>query len=615
MIFSDELYVFNADSLKICWISSQALRSLGYTRQQFQGKHISDVYPQFDKDHFPTIIMPLLRDRSSVLRHQALQQGKEGLPLHLELFSDEGVRFVHARVEHIPLSNQLNQHQLLMTQYVMDNVSIAVYWLDQYGRIHYANRQACHALGYSKEELLRLNDAIDLLFPAESWDAYWSQLKCDGSSVIETLQRSKSGKRCPVKVLTDYLRIGDIEYAVMFVRDISLSKQLEAQLSTLISVINAIVWSTDANLAIDYVSPQVKEILGLSVESFIGQSLDALFRSERIHPEDRERLALAVSVLQNGNVEAKNIQYRIKNAQGLWQWMGLSMSAICDIDGYLQQVVGSFHDISLQKLEESRLLDLNAELDRRVQQALEKSRKSDQLLQQQTRLAAMGEMIGNIAHQWRQPLNTLAIIFLNLEDEIAHGEIDAVGLHQALRRSQEILSDMSRTIDDFRGYFKNSKLLKEEVLAELVRANIRVLEPSMAYHNIALILLDEDSPVTAIVHSGELSQIVLCLVNNAKEQIIERHIPNGEIAIRIEQQGEFAVISVMDNAGGIEEEYLSKIFDPYFTTKADGMGLGLYLSNLTIQQSMHGHIEVKNGKEGAIFSVFIPKMIKREPLL
>ncbi len=619
MIYSDELYVFNTETLRICWISSQALRSLGYSRQQFLNRYIYDVYPQLNREHLAEVIQPLSAGKQNVVRYQTWQQGMDGPPnpvyLHLELFDDEGKCFVHARVEPIDSLDTLDKHQLLLTQYVMDNVSIEVYWLDGCGRIHYANRKACRALGYSKEELLKLKvDAIDLLFPTDSWEYYWELLKRDGSLYVETLQRGKSGKVCPVKVLTNHLRFGDIEYAVMFVRDISKSKQLEAQFSSLISVIDAVVWSTGVDWVIDYVSPQIKEILGLSAEVFIGRNLEVLFASAQIFADDRQRLLDAVRVLKNGDVAAKNIQFRIGNAQGLWQWMELSMSAIFDIDGYLQQVVGSFQDISLQKQEESRLLDLNAELDQRVRSAIAKNRQNDQLLQQQTRLAAMGEMIANIAHQWRQPLNTLAIILLNLEDEVACEQTDSDGMRQALRRSQEILTDMSRTIDDFRGYFKNNKLLAEEDLTKSIRTNLRILDPVMAYHGIELALISEQS-VRAKIHSGELSQIMLCLVNNAKEQIITRRISGGKITVSIEEQDSHAVIRVSDNAGGVDGEHLPKIFDPYFTTKSEGMGLGLYMSNITVQQNLGGHIEVENGKDGAIFSVFIPKSSKEESVI
>lgn len=235
--------------------------------------------------------------------------------------------------------------------------------------------------------------------------------------------------------------------------------------------------------------------------------------------------------------------------------------------------------------------------------------------QQQARLVAMGEMIGNIAHQWRQPLNALAIILLNLEDALVHGETDAPYFRQALARSQEILSDMSRTIDDFRGFLKNDKLLAETVLAEVINNSLRLVEATMANHQIKLVFTNPHSLIKGIVNSGELTQALLCLITNAKDQIIDRNIQNGEIRISIEPLADCSEIRVVDNAGGIAESNLDKIFDPYFTTKPGGIGLGLYISNLTIKKTMNGHIGVKNCNEGAQFSIFLPNIAVQEHLL
>lgn len=613
MIYSDELYVFNAESLKICWVSAQAARAVGHTRHALQERAIFEVFPTLTKARVADLLAALQNDPYSGLRQQNLQQGKNGTPstvfLHLESFSDQGHRYVHARVEHVVAPDQVHEHQLHLTRFVMENVSVEVYWLDQYGHIYYANRQACQALGYSQAELLRLKvDDIDPLCPMSRWQRYWTSLKKEGSLFFETLHRAKDGRVFPVNVLANFLRIGEFEYSVAFARDISNRKQLEARLGSLVSVINVIIWSTNAEWEVDYVSPQIKDLLGLSPELFIGHKLLEIFRSERVHRDDRAALVAGVERLRQGEDAVRNIELRLENAQGAWQWLALNMSVVRDANGRVQQVVGSSHDISLQKQEEARLLDLNAELDIQVRQELAKNQKSDMLLQQQSRLVAMGEMIGNIAHQWRQPLNALAIILLNVEDALAHGEINTRDMQQALQRSQQILADMSRTIDDFRGFFNNNKLLMDIALGDLVKTNLRLLEASMVYHHIALTLLNGDCPARAMVHSGELSQVLLCLINNAKEQILANDVREGEITVRLEQTDDYAVIDICDNAGGIAEEHLSRVFDPYFTTKPEGLGLGLYISNLSIQQTMHGHIEVKNWQKGAKFSVFIPKL-------
>ena len=171
---------------------------------------------------------------------------------------------------------------------------------------------------------------------------------------------------------------------------------------------------------------------------------------------------------------------------------------------------------------------------------------------------------------------------------------------------------MSRTIDDFRGFLKNDKLLVETELAKVILNSSRLLEATMAYHDIKLVFITPDCQLKAMVHSGELSQALLCLINNAKEQIIDKKIQNGEIKLSIEPFKDWVKICIADNGGGISEADLPKVFDPYFTTKPDGIGLGLYISNLTIQQTMSGRIEVKNCADGAQFSIFLPKITVQE---
>lgn len=609
----EECYVFNAASLHFCWVTEAALQRLGYNRQACLALPVTEVFPQLRSHSAFQALMT--GDEGSVVLESLLQPLRgPSYPMLLELesFSDLGNRYVHVRVgAALPPSDP--RHQLQLTQFVMDNVSIEVYWLDSGGYIRYANRQACHALGYSQKEILQKRiDDIDPIYPIHLWREHWQVLKQQKLIYLETQHQNKGGKRYPVTVMANYVRLGAAEYNIAFARDISKVKSYEARFSQLVSVVNVIIWSCNAELVVDYVSPQVLEIVGLPADNFIGLELKNFVGSERFHPEDRSILLEAVEGLQQRGTAVKDLQHRIKNAAGHWQWMGLSMSAIFDDNAELQQVVGSVHDISLQKQEENRLLSLNAELDKRVRRELENNQKSNLLLQRQAKLVAMGEMIGNIAHQWRQPLNALAVIMMNLDDALTHGEADQETMHQGFMRSQEILSDMSRTIDEFRGFFKHDKVLVESVLAERIKASMSLLHATMVYHNIKLEFVNRECPARVMIQIGEFSQVLLCLINNAKEQLLAKHITNGEITVSIEIKGSWAVVHIIDNAGGIGEQNLPKIFDPYFTTKPNRAGLGLYFSNVSIQETMNGRIEAKNHELGARFSVYLPQLIARE---
>ncbi len=488
---SGGIYLFNADSLQICFANIQAVDDLGYELEALLGMRITALYPQLSIATFTARLATLLRRQVTELTLETLQQRQDGrcypVTLQLQLLTLAGVDYVHGAYQDVEARLRY-QAQLKFTQFAMDNVYVEVYWLDKDARICYANRKACETLGYSPAQLLQLTvPAIDPLFAQSDWARHWEALKRDGSQFFETVHQRSDGSQFPVEVLANYIQFGEIEYNVAFARDISLQQQIK-----------------------------------------------------------------------------------------------------------------------------QHLIELNTELDRRVQSALLESREKDFLLQQQSRMVAMGEMIGNIAHQWRQPLNSLSIILMNLEDAVAHGEATSQSINRAVARSQELLANMSRTIDDFRGFFRHDKLLAATRLADVVVEAIHLLETALAYHQIKLTLHNQDCPVMALVHAGELSQALLCLINNAKDQILERQVAAGEISIHLEENASWAVIRVADNAGGIAEADQLRIFDPYFTSKADGMGLGLYITKLTVEQSMRGQVKACNLGAGACFSLFLPKVIHQD---
>lgn len=270
-------------------------------------------------------------------------------------------------------------------------------------------------------------------------------------------------------------------------------------------------------------------------------------------------------------------------------------------------MVGVIHDLSAQKQTQAQLRVVNKELDDRVKHQLSENKMKDLMLQQQGRMVAMGEMIGNIAHQWRQPLNSLAIILMELEDSFLYGEATAESVKRSIKLSNALLQKMSHTIDDFRNFFKNDKPLSENHLQDIVAESVSLLESSLSHHQIKLTTHIIQNDVVAMIHPGELSQAILCLTNNARDQILSQQIAQGKISIEIDQNDEWAIIRIKDNGGGINEHDLAKVFDPYFTSKPEGCGLGLYITQLIVQESMSGNITVENKDDGVQFSLFLPK--------
>ena len=293
------------------------------------------------------------------------------------------------------------------------------------------------------------------------------------------------------------------------------------------------------------------------------------------------------------------------------------------IPGYIimkyGQQIGSLIDMILlsgalaerfKRLEDEyklKLRDHNIDLKNRVNKALEQERKKDKMLIEQSRLASMGEMIEQIAHQWRQPLNNIGLLnqdmfFKKKLSSLTDAEFDKI--HDQIDSN---LQYMSNTIDDFRSYYKSDK--KEELysLSDAIRVILNITEASFKHSKIEL-FLDIDKNVKVKNVKNEFYQVILNILNNAKDAILSNNIEDRKIKIIVKADDEFAYIDIIDNAGGVPEDIISKVFDPYFTTKFSnqGTGIGLYMSKMIIEKNMFGVLRVENIDDGACFCIKLP---------
>lgn len=254
---------------------------------------------------------------------------------------------------------------------------------------------------------------------------------------------------------------------------------------------------------------------------------------------------------------------------------------------------------------ESRLRTLNETLEQRVQDEVAKNREKDLQLIQQSRQVAMGEMVRNIAHQWRQPLNTLALILANIQDDFQFGELNEATLGRAVANGNRIIHQMSRNIDDLRSFFQIDEEKQRFSIRQATQEAIALVDASFREHDIE-ISIEGENDLEALGYEHELAQVLLNLFNNAREAIEAGKIMHGRIAIRLEQSGDSARIIVRDNGGGIPHEVMGRLFDPYFSTKEAGTGIGLYLSKMIVEKSMDGQITATNAEGGAEFTVSFP---------
>ncbi len=251
------------------------------------------------------------------------------------------------------------------------------------------------------------------------------------------------------------------------------------------------------------------------------------------------------------------------------------------------------------------LAELNKSLDKKIQEEVAKSKQQEALLIHQSRSAAMGEMIGAIAHQWRQPLNALSLVQQNLQLRFEMGKLDSEFMASNMEKSSRLIKKMSSTIDDFRNFFKPNKHLELLNVQQVIRSTIDLLEAQLKNHNIT-ITLDCPENIEIIGFSGEFSQVILNLINNSKDVLIERTTPNPTITVSaMQNQDKTVQVVVKDNGGGIPAEIFDRIYDPYFTTKEEGKGtgIGLYMSKIIIETNMGGVLSAANDKEGANFTI------------
>jgi signal transduction histidine kinase/ABC-type amino acid transport substrate-binding protein len=220
-----------------------------------------------------------------------------------------------------------------------------------------------------------------------------------------------------------------------------------------------------------------------------------------------------------------------------------------------------------------------------------------------SKLNEISQTISMIAHQWKQPLNNLSILIQMLIVKYKRGSLDEKLIEYFGKESRKQIELMSRTIDDFRDFFKVSDKKEEFNLKETIQNIIKLVSPVFEKDNIKIEFLCDEREFKVVNYQSMIFQIVLNIVNNAKDAIIERGIKSGVIKIELKETKSGTLILIEDNAGGVDEAVIDKIFDPYFSTKKGGTGLGLYIAKVMLEERLNGEISLKNGKKGAIFEI------------
>ncbi|MGE4496720.1 MAG: PAS domain S-box protein [Deferribacterales bacterium] len=282
-------------------------------------------------------------------------------------------------------------------------------------------------------------------------------------------------------------------------------------------------------------------------------------------------------------------------------------------------------DITVRKKTQQILAQKKKDLEKRVQEEVEHNRIQEQMLMQQSKLAAMGQMINAIAHQWRQPLTTIGLYVQDVEDAFEYGELNMEYISQFRDHCMEQIAYMSKTIDDFRNFFKPDKEKEIFDLCEIVREVLSLINPQLINNNIELQIFYGEHPVvlkpgvielpsqikcvTSYGYPNEFKQVLLNLISNARDAIIESRESgskeSGLIRLIVQPEGDIIKMTLEDNGCGIPENIRDRIFEPYFSTKEEGqgVGIGLYMSKIIIENNMEGRIYTNPCEKGASFTI------------
>lgn len=268
-------------------------------------------------------------------------------------------------------------------------------------------------------------------------------------------------------------------------------------------------------------------------------------------------------------------------------------------------------DVTRRKIAEDALTrkrqqleDLNISLNERIEQAVLELRQKDQLLIIQDRFAVMGEMINNIAHQWRQPLNNLGLTIQELPFVYESATFSQEFLENHTIKSMELIQHMSQTIDDFRDFFRPNKEKVTFNVNQVIRQTLSLIEKSFLDQQIHIVHQSDGEP-TVSGYPNELAQVLLNILINARDALSGNNINHPLISLHAFTKDGKTVVTIADNAGGIADEVMERLFDPYFTTKGpdQGTGIGLFMAKTIIENSMKGRLTVRNCQGGAEFRI------------
>lgn len=386
-----------------------------------------------------------------------------------------------------------------------------------------------------------------------------------------------------------------------------------------------IVSKTDINGIITFVNDEFCKISGYSYDELIGQNHN-IVRHPDVPTSNFKNLWETVLNKKSYKATVKNL-----TKDGKTVYLNTTITPILDDKSNIIEFIAIRYDVTAEvelkqhlelkdkELEQlnltleqkvieqtKQLKELNKTLEQKVALEIKKNEEKQKMLFWQSRMASLGQMLGNIAHQWRQPLTELNLTLFNMKR--ACSKNDEKRVDELYKESKLLISNMSSTIEDFSNFFNPQKEKKSFEIKEAVNEALVILKKVIEMENIN-IKIDVPIKYKVLGVSNELSQVIINLIQNSKDAFRINDIKNKKITITLKEEQfpdkKYSLLEISDNAGGISKENTDKIFEPYFTTKhkSQGTGLGLFMSKMIIEKSLDGELSHKNIKNGSMFTI------------
>ncbi|KJR41883.1 PAS/PAC sensor signal transduction histidine kinase [Candidatus Magnetoovum chiemensis] len=647
------------------------IEKTGYTKKELLGKTANYILQQNFTGKVMDYIRPssLMEDQCKLFSCRIITKKQEIIDVLLHICSavdPEGMPMSIAAAVDVTQKNAAERAlkaQLNFLQVLIDAIPNPVFYKDVEGRYLGCNKAFEQALGLNKEYVK--GKTVYDISPKQLADIYHAKdmelLRTRTLQIYETKVKYADGSEHDIIFNKAIFSDADNNIAglVGIMLDITRRKHIEAQLAQSELRFRTLIEQSPLSTAI------------FTPEGYIITVNKAFTDLWRIDDSSMENFKQKYCIFKDGELRRRGImsyvekgfsgdfliippiEYEVfieKTSSALKRWIRFFIYAVKDANGSVKEAVLIQEDVTAiihtqAQLDEKRkeLESWNSDLQKKVIEEIEKNRAKEQFLIHQSKVAAMGEMIATIAHQWRQPLNALGMIIQDMPEAYHFGELNDDYLEKTVKDAMEQIKFMSDTVDDFRNFFRHDK---EKVDFDLIKAISSVLTILSAQFTASGIIIkvrckkdtsavrfDElkksqdyqfcENYITG--YPNEFKQVMLNILNNAKDAILDRKqseltnsADTGIIEIALFTENDNVVnITVQDNGGGIAPDVIERIFDPYFTTKQDakGTGIGLYISKMIIETNMGGRLYAANTAQGAIFTIKLKMSNSKKPSL